>query len=197
MTVSTRSYRYVETTAPTVEPVTLAQAKAHLRVDHAHEDDYITARIVGARKFIENQTRRVLIETTRTMYLDEFPDEIRPPGGTLMSVTWIKYYDTDGVLQTMSSSDYVVDVARTPGAIYLAYDESWPSIRAIPNAIEVKYKVGYGAAASNVPGDLIDAVLMLVAHRYENREAAVGDSLSAVPLAVQTIILNNKIQEFF
>jgi uncharacterized phiE125 gp8 family phage protein len=197
MSVSTRQYRTVVVTPPAVEPISTAQAKMHLRVDGAVEDSYIDERIAGARAFVEKNTRRALINTVLKLNLDDFPSEIRLPGGMLQGVTHIKYYDADGAQQTLSSSLYTVDTTSEPGRVVPAYDETWPAIRVIPNAVEVQYTVGYGSAASSVPQDLKDAVLMMVAHRYENREAVSEESMADVPLAVKTIITNNKIQEFF
>lgn len=195
----TRHYRTTVQTAPAAEPITTAEAKTHLRVDHSHDDTYIGERITGARKFIENNTRRTLVNTTYKLFMDEFPDEVLLPHGNLQSVTHVKYYDTDGVQQTLSTSLYQVDTASLPGRVVPAVDESWPDIQVGKvNAIEIQYVAGFGAAGSNVPQDLRDAVMMMVAHRYEYREPIVaGTSIANVPLAVQTIIENNRIQEFF
>lgn len=185
-------------TPPTEEPITLDEAKLHLRVDTSDEDDYIDALITQARTFLENQTRRAFIDTEFVLSLDEFPDEIRPPRGNLLGVTTIKYYDTDGVQQTLSSGLYQVDTASVPGRIVPAYGEVWPDTQVRINAVEVTYDAGFTDDADELPADLKRATMMMVAHWYEAREPIVtGTIVSEVPLAVKTIIVNNKIQEFF
>lgn len=198
MSIVTRQYRYSVSTEPSVEPVTVGEAKIHLRVSNTDDDAYITTLITAARKNLEIQMRRAFVNTTYKLQLDEFPEEIVLPGGTLQSVTHLKYYDEDGVQQTWTSSNYLTDVYSVPGKLVRAPDIDWPSIQERTNAIEIQYVAGYGAAASNVPADIRQAILIMVAHFYEHREPIItGTIVSDVPMAVQTIITSNKIQEFF
>jgi uncharacterized phiE125 gp8 family phage protein len=181
-----------QTAAPAVEPVTVAEAKAHMRVDISDDDDYITALIVAAREYIEGATRRALITQTWRYSLDGWPDgdEIVLPKPPLQSVTSIVYKDEDGTANTWSSSGYIVDTDSDPGRVVLAYGESWPSVTLYPAApIQITYKAGYGDAAANVPGHLRHAIKFLVAHWYENREpVTVGQVARDVPLAVDSLI---------
>lgn len=162
------------TTAPTVEPVTVAEAKRNADEDDSHRDSDFAMWISEGRKQVEHDTRRSLINQTWTLKLDCFPSEdyielLRPP---LSSVTSIQYVDTDGNTQTFSSSSYVVDSARTPGIVYLAYNESWPSTRTQKNAVTVTYVAGYGATADSVPDWAKSAILIFCRHRYERPESA-------------------------
>jgi uncharacterized phiE125 gp8 family phage protein len=180
------------TTQPAAEPISSTEAKAHLRVDHTDDDTLIGALITAARMHCENFTRRKLISQTLTGKLDRFPaddGEILLPYPPLVSVTSVKYIDTDGVLQTMSASDYAADTYSLPGRITLAYGEIWPTPRDIENAVTIVWTAGYGAAGSSVPQPIRQAMLLLIAHWYENREVAItGTIITQIPLAVEALL---------
>lgn len=160
--------------APSVEPVSSAEARAHLRVDTSDDDTLIGNLIKAAREYAEQVTRRALVTQTWELTLDEFPgeDEIEIPLPPLQSVTNVKYYDEDGVtVTTMSSADYVVDTYNEPGKIVLTSGSTWPSdtLREA-NGVIIKFVAGYGDAGANVPQAIRQAILLIVGHLYENRE---------------------------
>jgi len=187
---------YTLTTAATEEPVTLDEAKAHLRIDHDDEDDHIAALITAARQWAEMYTRRQFISATYTLYLDWFPGEIVVPRPPLISVTSISYLDTAGASQTLATSVYAVDAVALPGRIRLKFNESWPGTRTIENAVTVVYIAGYGAATA-VPETAKAALKLLVAHLYENREPyIVGTSVSALPMAAKSLLSAERVMEF-
>ncbi len=141
-------------TAPTTEPVTLSDAKSHLRVTDADEDSLITTLISAARDIAESFTNRSLITQTWDLKLDEFGEEIRIPSPPLVSITSVKYYDLDEVEQTLATTEYSVlnaGAATKTGRIVPAYTKSWPSVRGMPNDITVRFVAGYGAASSVPP----------------------------------------------
>lgn len=174
-------------TAPAIEPVLLAEAKAHCRVMSTDDDDYIAALIGAAREKVEADTRRSLIEQT---WLASFP---RFPGGTiirlekapLISVTSVKYYDGNGTEQTFTA--YRANINFTPGLIELNYGEVWPSVYSRADAVNILFKAGYGSAAASVPQALRLAVKFLVAHWYTNRQP-VGEALADIPATYQNLI---------
>ena len=101
-------------TAPGTEPLTTAEAKAHLRVTGSDDDTPIDDIVAAAREFIEGETNRALITQTWDLFLDEFPgtDEIVLPWPPLGSVTTVKYTpDADSSTTTYASSKYIVDTA--------------------------------------------------------------------------------------
>lgn len=182
--------------APDEEPVATAEAKLHLRVDHTADDALIEQLVTAARQRVENVTWRSLVTQTLELTLDAWPrcghiDVPRPP---LQSVTSITYTDAAGTETVWPSALYQVVTQGTPARIVPAYGESWPtaasgSLRAA-NGIAVRYVAGYGDAAA-VPALLKAAILLLVGHWYENREAViVGAGLTATPLpmAVESIL---------
>lgn len=180
------------TVEPTEEPITLAEAKAHLRVDDTTEDTYISALITAARAHAESLTERQFITATYVLRLDEFPvrctDIIRVPRPNLLTVTSITYVDQNGDTQTLSSTLYQVDIASLPGRIMPAYGQLWPTTRCQLNAVAVTFTAGYGAAAA-VPVPIKHAVKLLVSHWFENREpVVVGTITSEVPTTVKALL---------
>jgi uncharacterized phiE125 gp8 family phage protein len=165
-------------TAPAAEPVSLADAKLHLRIETAYtaDDTYITALLSLAREYVELVTNRKLITQTWKYYPEDWPcrDYIDVPHGKLQSVTSVVYYDSDGTATTMPSSDYIVESATDPGRIVLAYGESWPSATLYPsNPIHIQFVCGYGLAGSTVPTPIIQAIKIMVSDMYEQRESAI------------------------
>ncbi len=161
------------------------------------EDDLIDSLIVAARQWAENFTRRAFITQSWTLTLDAFPTEILLPRPLAITVTTLKYFDTDGVQQTWNASNYTVDIANTPGKVVRAFNIDWPNIRNIPNTIEVIYTAGYGAAASDVPDGIKLAIKMLVGHWYEHRESVVlGVTTAEVPMAVESILWPYRVLDY-
>lgn len=158
-------------TPPATEPVTLAEAKAHLRVTESAEDALITAMITAARERCEHVLCRALIHQTWELTLDAFPEAIRLDYPPLSSVTSVQYVDPDGNLQNWSSLEYYVDKAAEPGYVVPGYGSEWPAIRDQANAVIVRYVAGYGAAASAVPQAIRNWLLLAVGTLYETREA--------------------------
>ena len=155
------------TTTPT-EPVTLDEAKLHLRVDGTDENALISAMISAARESCEDRIEGAIPVTGWKLTLDAFPDAIRLPRAPIASVESVKYLDADGVQQTLSALDYLVDTVSTPGYIVPAYGKAWPETRDQINAVEVEYTAG-GAA----PAHAIKAwMLLAIGDMYANREAS-------------------------
>lgn len=171
-------------TGPTTLPVSTADAKLHLRVDHSTDDTLIENLVSAATDYVQASLGQQLVTATRRMRMDCWPKENYfeidyPPlvslSGTGLGIT---YVDANGDTQTWSSSEYDVHTDYKPGRVYLGYDYTWPTIRGMPNAITVTYTCGYGDAAS-VPETIITAILMLVAGWYEHRLPQ-GESSRAV-----------------
>jgi uncharacterized phiE125 gp8 family phage protein len=156
------------------------------------QDDLISLQITAARELVESYTGRQLVTATFKLTLDAFPCLIRLPRPPLQAVTTVKYYDTDGVLQTVDAADYQVDATAMPGTLSPAYGVSWPASRWQPAAVEIVYTAGFGATAASVPAMLRQAILLTVAHWYTNREAVItGTIASELPLGVQRILSLN------
>lgn len=182
------------TAAPATEPVALGDAKLHLRVSGSDEDDAITLAIERARTEAEDRLGRALITQTWTLYLDAFPDngEICLPRPPVQSVSSVKYVDTDGTLQTWSSSNYVVDTSGERQRLYLAYEAFWPSIRAERNAVRIEYVTGYGAA-SDVPAPFRAWMLLRIGDHYEHRETTVTGTIATKLQFVDSLLDMNAV----
>jgi uncharacterized phiE125 gp8 family phage protein len=145
-------------TAVTAEPVSLAEAKLHLRLDdiggsHPH-DALVTSLISSAREFAEHYTGRALAQQTLEVALDSFPnggtiDLPRPP---VASVTSIKYDDSDNVEQTMSAADYSLSAYGDRRRINLGPDADWPGTYSKADAVRIRYVTGYGATGHDATG---------------------------------------------
>lgn len=182
---------------PTVEAVTLEEAKLHLRVDQTAEDDLIQAMVEQARNWIEELYNLALVNQTWDLYLEEFPgtDELIVPKLPLSSVTGVFYTAYGSAEATYSSSNYVVDAYRQPGRIKLISGASWPGDELIvANGVRVRVVCGFGAAGSSVPRMIRQALLLLVGHWYENREATYQGkgSLDQIPMGVDALLWNWK-----
>lgn len=132
-------------TGPTVEPVTLSEAKAALGIPSGDtaSDVPLTRRISEARLWAESFLSRSLMPQTIEMRWDRFADELALRMPPVVSVSSVQYIDDNGALQTMDSADYVLDTFPMLPFVRLAYGESWPSIRDERHAVRVQYKTGY------------------------------------------------------
>lgn len=189
-------------TAPAIEPITLTEVKEHLRIDSSNtsEDDFINTLIAAATVYYQSRSWRQLITATYKQYLEDFPAvgmELRKP--PLQSVTSIKYEDTNGVEQTLSSSVYQVDVKSEVGRIVLADGESFPDTDEVINAVTIEYKAGYGDAASDVPALVKSVLKLIVAHLFENRDMVTKMGTPAqvpFPEAIDMLINQHSIRSF-
>jgi uncharacterized phiE125 gp8 family phage protein len=122
--------------------------------------------------------------------LDAFPAGIlelpKPP---LQSIEEVVYIDSNGVEQTLAASAYKVDALTDPGRIAPAYGEVWPTTRAEPNAVRIRFVAGFGDSSSAVPAPIKQAILLLVGHLFENREAvqSAGD-FYRLPLGAEALL---------
>lgn len=188
-------------TQPASEPVTLDEALAQCRVDDPAEKLYVASLIPAAREVVERESWRALITQTLELALDNWPEDgeiqlPRPPTQSVTSITWL---DEAGLEHTIAAGDYIADLTGDPARILPASGKDWPSDALFPlGGIRVRYVAGW-AAAENVPAILRQAVLLLIGHLYENREAvsvAAGLTATELPLGVATLIQLAAFREF-
>ena len=172
---------FIARTDPASEPVTLAEAKLACRIDGADEDTYISDLIVSARTMAEAHIGRTLLEATWDAVLDAFADEIELRNPPIVQVLSVKYLDEAGVEQTLDTSIYAVDSVSEPGRVLLASGKRWPTTFDGPNAVRVRFKAGYGAAA-DVPQPIKHWMLLHIGHYFRNRELA-GAAMQPLPYA--------------
>lgn len=175
-----------------VEPITLAEAKAHLRVSHDDENSLIESLIKSARMYSEGFLRRAILLQKWVIKLDSFPADDGPivlPYPPLQQVETFQYVDTAGDSQTLTiTDDYLVDTVAVPGVVYLPYGVYWPTPRDQRNAVSIVYQAGYSDADS-VPAPIKQAILLMVGHWYEHREeVVVGTITSTLPMAAEALL---------
>lgn len=170
-------------TGPAVEPVTLAEAKLHLRVEHDADNALIGSMIAAARMAAEHETGRLLITQTWEEVLDAFPAEIALHTGPVLAIASVKYIDAAGAEQTLDPSAYALDNVGVPAWLTPAYGTDWPAPRDVVNAVKVRYTAGYGAAGSDVPELIRMWICLQLGAMYENRAAAGSTQTYSLPFA--------------
>jgi len=188
----TETLKLTLVTEPSEYPVTLEEVKAQCRIDGSNEDAYLTSLIKAAALYTERRQWRALITQTWDLVMDEFPegDTIIIPKPPLQSLSSITYTDSDGNTSTFSSDSYIVDTDSEPGRVVLKSGESWPSdTLQEAAAVRVRFVAGYGDNPSDVPETTRIAILLLVAHWYENREpVALGTGVREIPFGLRALI---------
>ena len=190
-------------TAPTEEPITLSDAKLHMRVDFDIDDPLIESYITASRQWAElGFTRRAFITQTWDFYLDAFPagSIIEVPYPPLQSITEIVYTDDNGTATTLPTANYMVDTISEPGRISLAANVNcWPTVTLQPvNGVRIRFVAGYGSA-NDVPRQIRNALLLLVADLYEHRENSVigsGINITDVSFSVEALLTPTRIWVF-
>lgn len=158
------------TTDATVEPISIDDMKAHLRIEPSDdaENALITSYIKAARQKIEEHLGRALISQTWTRVSDRSPSRLSLEYPPLISITSIKSYDEDNDSTTNSSDNYFIVTSTEPGQLLLKGGASWVTHRG-QASFEIIYVAGYGAAASDVPEGIIQGLRLMVTKMYESR----------------------------
>lgn len=184
-------------TAPAFEPVSLSEAKNHLKVDNDADDALITLYITAAREHCEDYLNMALPIATFEQSFDRFPvthrarTHLGPVNRTefelwrspLIAVSQVTYRDNSGDDQTLAAGVYVVDNYRQPPVVALAENASWPVVSNEPGVIKVRFTAGFATAAA-IPATAKIAILLMVADWYDNRE----DAYSSIPKTSQRVL---------
>ena len=180
----------IMTSGPASEPVTVAEAKAHMRIDGTVEDVLIASLIVTSRLHVESALDLALINQSWTLILDRWPAgaEVEIPLAPLQSVNAVKVKNPAGVASVVSPTSYLVDLASKPPR--LVWNNAARPDPGVPaGGIEIEFAAGFGASAATVPAPLKHAVLMLTSHWFEHRDAnEIGSSAARIPDAVSDLI---------
>lgn len=180
-------------TEPAAElAVSVAELKAHTRVDWGTDDLLIEGLIKAAIAHLEGILERAFVSQTWVQKFSEFDDVMPLPIADAIEITSIKYYDGDNVEQTASTALYGFFNDRAGPCVELLDGASWPATYVRRDAVAITYVAGFGNA-TGVPQDIKQAIMMLAAHWYENREAVVEGSFEQLPFAVQALISRHRI----
>lgn len=180
-----------QTVPPTQIALSLSQIRQHLRLDadFVEEDTLLLLYAQAAQDYVERFTRRQLLTATFVLAVDGFPmcGVLGLPRPPLQSITSVEYLDSAGGLQTLDPSVYGVDTLSEPGRLYVRQGQSWPATLAEIHAVTITYVAGW-ATYAQVPATLQMALLLLIGHCYEHREATVEKSLTEIPLGITALL---------
>ena len=199
----------VQTSAPAVEPVSLVDAKAFLRIDTSDEDTLIQSLIMTSRLHIEVALGLALIQQTWSCFIDRWPpildtrsaplqpggvvftipdprarlnataDAILLPLNPVKSVDAIRVYADDGTFASLPLDGFVADLASKPARLVRRFATASPEPGRRLNGIEIAITAGFGPAPADVPAPIRQALLLLVAHWYEHRDPGEIGSIEA------------------
>ncbi|MDE1173860.1 MAG: head-tail connector protein [Parvibaculaceae bacterium] len=170
---------------PALEPVTLAQARAYLRLDATDEDTLVPALISVARTSLETELRRAFISQRWTLLPDRWPgSSVTIPLTPVQSIDAVR---VSGI--TLAADSYACECRRDPAVIHGRAGMGWPLPADPAGGIEIDFTAGYGDAADDVPAPVRQAILMLAAHWFETREpVAMGTPVLEMPFTVSRLI---------
>jgi len=170
---------------PTLEPITVAEAKRNSDVVDDDRDIDFRRWIAAARVKVETDARMCLVTQTRVRKMDCLPpDRFIVLNGPLASVTSVEYKDTADATQTYASSNYTVDTARN--AVIKNATATWPTVGDAPNVLTVTYVCG--KAVASVDERARHAVYLLVKHWWENPSAYVDSTQFEVPMGYSALV---------
>lgn len=195
-----------------IEPVSLPEAKLHLRQDIPDDDALIAGLVTSARMHVETALRQALITQTVVLHLDQWPwgggymnRQIRQMGPTtpywlptstfpinlfrppVQSIGSVQYYDYAGNLNTIDPSLYLFEQG-SPARISPVFGKVWPVAQPRVGSVQITYTVGYGDTAAAVPEPAKTAMKLMVGAWYENREAVAAGAMAPVPMAVDALL---------
>lgn len=176
--------------APAAEPISLLEARQHLKIDDTNvaDDALIAALIVAARQRAEHETGRRLITQVWDLVLDGFPPasqaiELSSSLIQAQSIVQINYLDAGGVVRAVPLDAFALDAFTLPGYVIPRDGHAWPADAAgTVNSVRVRVACGYGALPNDVPMAIRQWILLQLGAMYENREAFVtGKSVAELP----------------
>lgn len=194
MTIGGQPIRVV---APTSLPVSLAEAKTHLRVTHSDEDAMIAAYLRAAVARAEEFTGLGLLQQTWQQTFPAFANPMllyrRPllQVGSPLAAVQVTFLDTAGALQTLDPGVVVVTgigAAIAYGAVRLGYGQMWPTVYSAQDAVTITYTIGFGTTASSVPETIREAILVMVTDRFENRGSMHEGSVDELPFGAEALL---------
>lgn len=181
MSTTTSGWQLRRIAGPDVEPLTLEQARAHLKLDAdlTAENEEITDWIVAARELTEDFCKRTWVESTWLLSLDSFPEYAAPddprivlPMGPVLDVVRVSYTDQQGTVRDISDYQFARDTV--PGWVAPPLNQGWPYARCGTGGVQIEYRAGYASGgsptdASRVPATVRQTMRAILATWYEHR----------------------------
>jgi uncharacterized phiE125 gp8 family phage protein len=189
--VNLRYRSLVRVTEPLVEPVSVAEAKQHLRIDSDFTDDdlYVASLITAARHYVENYVDRTLLRTQLRMKLDYFPawDLPLPRPPVMADAVVVEYIPSDN-FSPVAFTNFRTDRDSTPAVIRPQWNGTWPSSRGAENDVVISWWAGYGTTGADVPVPARHAMLLILSHWYRTRESVSEVRFAPVPMSAETLL---------
>ena len=170
--------------------VSLAEAKAHLRVEHDVDDALITALCTGVMQYLDGPTGilgRALLTQTLGMRMDSLPSSFDIPYPPAQEIVSITYRDLALATQTVSSSLYELRIEHFSARVSLVGQAVWPDAAGILDSIDVRWTAGYGNAAA-VPEQIKIAMKLIIGHLYEQREEVSAEAMQRIPFGARALL---------
>ena len=181
----------VLTSGPALEPVSLAEAKAHLRLETNDDDTLLQSLITTSRLHIEAALGLALITQSWSWMFDHWPrgERVVLPLRPVQAVTHVRVWRQDGTSQTLPADNFILDGQGNPARLLPVAPAALVEPGQPGNGIEIGFTAGFGASASDVPATIRHALLLLITHWYEHREPVeIGASVNAVPVMVSELL---------
>ena len=179
------------TAGPSAEPVPLAEAKDHCRVEGTAEDTLVASLAVAARMHIERSLNVALIDQQWSLYLDSWPDGawVDLPLAPIVSLDAVRLYSPDDTFETLDPDLFLLDRTGLRPRLVRREVQAWPMPGRSANGIEIAFTAGYGEDPDDVPMPIRLALKMLIAHWFESREPVlIGETACALPMSVASLI---------
>ena len=192
----------VVVTPAAASPLGLQTFKDHLHITDNTEDTMLALYLAAAVRWVEAYIKRPLITRTMKQKLATFPvaGTIELPLAPVTALTFVKYYDAAGTLVTFSDTNYwtVLGDEDRPGLVVLKGASMWPTLQEDrPLAVEITFVCGYGAASTDVPAEIRNAILILAAHLYEARiKEVTGTIVSKYEFSVNALLAPRRFYSF-
>ena len=179
--------RITDINAPPIEPVTLAGAKEFLRVDHEDEDALILDMIRAARERVEEMARLSLITRRRQLTTTRIcTSGIYINHGPVKAVHSVSIIEAGGAVVDIPISELRINLRASPVNVLVRKRELFSDYAADGTALTIDFDAGYGNEKEQVPMQLRQAVLLLLAQHYEHREGVVS---RPVPMFVDALLM--------
>lgn len=172
----------VRTVAPASMPVSLAEAKAHLRVDHDDQDDLITAQIKAASAYLDGYSGilgRALVTQTWRQDFATFADRLPLPVSPVIAIVSISYFDVSNVQQTLDAGVYDLFAEARGAYVSLQPGQVWPATFNRADAVSITFTAGFGAA-TDVPEPIRQAILLIVQRLFDGADTEIDVSIDRV-----------------
>lgn len=184
------------TTAPAAKAVQLEEAKEQVSIESQDDDTLVSRLVDAATDQVERHCGLALITQTWQLKVDSLAECIRLPKPPLQSISSIAYVDSDGVEQTLATTEYQVILSK-PAEVVRAYSKSYPATRPQREAVTITMVCGYGGSYSDVPESIRHAILMLVGEWDEHREGLAYGATKAIPNSVEYLLRGHRIGGLF